>query len=49
MRLWDQGNILQEILKYYERFDDELKAEIPLKRIWGLVVEEYLGQCADFL
>jgi len=40
IRLWDQGNILHEIFKYYEKFDDELKAELPLKRIWGLVVEE---------
>ena len=39
-RLWDQGDILAEIFKYYERFDDELKAELPLKRIWSLVVEE---------
>ncbi|WP_135611137.1 restriction endonuclease [Methanococcoides sp. AM1] len=39
-RLWDQGNILAEIFKYYERFDDELKAELPLKRIWSLVIEE---------
>lgn len=40
MRLWDQGNILQEIFKYYEQFDNELKAELPLKRIWSLVIEE---------
>ncbi len=40
IRLWDQGNLLDEIFKYYERFNDELKAELPLKRIWGLVLEE---------
>ena len=40
IRLWDQGDLLEAIFKYYERFDDELKAELPLKRIWGLVVEE---------
>lgn len=40
MRLWDQGDILQEIFKHYEKFDDELKAELPLKRIWSLVNEE---------
>lgn len=40
MRLWDQGALLEEIFKYYERFNDELKAELPLKRIWGLVLEE---------
>lgn len=40
MRLWDQGVLLNEIAKYYERFEDELKAELPLKRIWTLVEEE---------
>ena len=39
-RLWDAGDLLEAIFKYYERFDDELKAELPLKRIWGLVLEE---------
>lgn len=40
IRLWDQGALLEEIFKYYERFDDELKAELPLKKIWALVIEE---------
>ena len=40
IRLWDSGDLLEAIFKYYERFNDELKAELPLKRIWGLVPEE---------
>jgi len=40
IRLWDQGALLEAIFKYYERFDDELKAELPLKKIWALVIEE---------
>lgn len=40
IRLWDQGNLLEEIFKYYEYFDDELKAELPLKKIWALIIEE---------
>lgn len=40
IRLWDQGALLEEILKYYERFDDALKAELPLKKIWALVIED---------
>lgn len=39
-RIWDQGTLLGQILKYYEKFDDELKAELPLKRIWTVVEEE---------
>ena len=40
IRLWDQGAILGEIFKCYDKFDDDLKAELPLKRIWTLVKEE---------
>jgi restriction system protein len=40
IRLWDSGNLIEAIFKYYERFTDELKAELPLKMIWGLVPEE---------
>lgn len=40
IRLWDQGALLEEIFKYYEQFGDELKAELPLKRMWGFVAEE---------
>lgn len=40
IRMWDSGNLLNSIFKYYEQFNDELKAELPLKRIWGLVLEE---------
>jgi restriction system protein len=39
VRLWDQGSLLNEITKHYEQFDDDLKAELPLKRIWTLVEE----------
>lgn len=40
VRLWDQGDLIEQILKYYEKFDDELKAELRLKRIWSLVIKE---------
>jgi restriction system protein len=40
VRLWDQGNIIDEIIEHYENFCDELKPELPLKRIWTLVSEE---------
>lgn len=39
-RLWDSKELLKAIFKYYEKFNDELKAELPLKRIWALVLEE---------
>jgi restriction system protein len=39
VRLWDSGDLIEAIFKYYEKFDDELKAALPLKRIWCLVRE----------
>ena len=39
IRLWDSGALLESIFNHYEHFDDELKAELPLKRLWGLVAE----------
>jgi len=39
IRLWDSGDLIEAIFNYYEKFDDELKAELPLKRIWCLVME----------
>jgi len=40
IRLWDSGDLLEEILKCYDRFPDALQAELPLKRIWSLVLED---------
>ena len=39
-RIWDQGDLLDEILKNYDKFDDELKAELSLKRVWAIVGPE---------
>lgn len=40
IRLWDQGDIVDAVLQHYERLDDEIKAELPLKRIWVMVKDE---------
>jgi restriction system protein len=40
IRLWDQGDVIDAILQNYERLDDEVKAELPLKRIWVLVHDD---------
>lgn len=40
IRLWDSGDLLAMILKNHDKFSDDLKAELPLKRIWALVLEE---------
>lgn len=40
IRLWESSDLLRAILKNYDRFSEELQAELPLKRIWALVLEE---------
>ena len=36
VRLWSRIDILNEFLENYDRLDDDIKQEIPLKRIWVL-------------
>lgn len=40
VRLWDSRTIIQEIFNNYEKLSDEIKSEIPLKRVWMLNMEE---------
>jgi restriction system protein len=40
IRLWDSGDLLAAILKNNEKFSDDLQAELPLKRVWALVLED---------
>ena len=40
IRLWDAGDLVNAILANYERLSAELQAELPLKRVWTLVLEE---------
>jgi len=40
VRLWDSGDLVEDILRNYDRLPEELQGELPLKRIWALVPEE---------
>lgn len=40
VRLWDQKTLLDQLFQYYERLDEEIRAEIPLKRIWTVVPDD---------
>lgn len=40
VRLWDSRTIIQEIFNNYEKLSDDIRSEIPLKRVWMLNVEE---------
>ena len=40
VRLWDAGTLVAKVLENYDRLSEELRADLPLKRIWALVLEE---------
>ena len=40
VRLWDSQKIIEEIFNNYEKLSDNIKTEIPLKRVWMLNTEE---------
>lgn len=40
VRLWSQKELFEHLFAHYEDLDDDIKAELPLKRIWTLAVKE---------
>lgn len=36
VRLWDQIDLIEQLLKHYDKLDEELRADLPLKRIWTI-------------
>lgn len=38
-KLWDQGKIVDELIENYDKLDNDLKSEIPLKSIWTVIEE----------
>lgn len=40
VRLWDRNEIIEQLLKHYDKLDEDIRAEIPLKRMWSLAIEE---------
>jgi len=40
VRLWTQKELLEALFAHYDQLDEDLKAELPLKRIWTLAAQE---------
>lgn len=40
VRLWDQSDLIDQFLAVYDKLDEELRAEIPLKRIWAIAAQD---------
>jgi restriction system protein len=38
VRLWSQKELLEQLFEHYDRLDDDIKAELPLKRIWTIAM-----------
>jgi restriction system protein len=39
VRLWDQTDFLSALFDVYEKLDEEIRAELPLKRVWIVAKE----------
>ena len=40
VRLWSQKELLEQLFSTYEKLDENLKAELPLKRIWTVTPQD---------
>ncbi len=40
VRLWDQNDFINQFLGVYDKLDEDLRAEIPLKRIWAVAAQD---------
>ncbi len=40
VRLWTQKELLEQLFTHYDHLDEDLKAELPLKRIWTVAVQD---------
>ncbi|HET7437069.1 MAG TPA: restriction endonuclease [Thermoanaerobaculia bacterium] len=40
VRLWDQKALLEQLFLHYDQLEEDIRAEIPLKRIWAIVPDE---------
>ena len=40
VRFWNRQAIIDAVLEHYNELDEEIRAELPLKRIWTVAAEE---------
>ena len=40
VRLWDQDDLIRELLSNYSKLPEAVRAEIPLKRIWAATLPD---------
>ena len=40
VRLWDASEFVEALYRVFDRLPEEIQAELPLKRVWALVLED---------
>ena len=40
VRLWDQDDLIEQLLDQYDKLPEDLRAELPLKRVWTVAATE---------
>ena len=40
VRIWDSEDVIDSVLRNYDRLPDDIRTEVPLKRIWVLIDQE---------
>ncbi|EON19377.1 hypothetical protein C265_12541 [Cupriavidus sp. GA3-3] len=40
LRLWTQKELLEQLFEFYERLEEDLKAELPFKRVWMVAAQD---------
>ena len=40
VRLWNQKDLLEALFLVYDKLDEDIKTELPLKRIWTVAVHD---------
>jgi restriction system protein len=40
VRLWTQKDLLEQLFAHYDHLDEDLRAELPLKRIWTVAAQD---------
>jgi predicted Mrr-cat superfamily restriction endonuclease len=40
VRLWTQKELLEALFEHFDRLDEDIKAELPIKRIWIVASQE---------
>ena len=40
VRLWDQDDLIKQLLEQYDKLPEDLRAELPLKRVWTVAAPE---------